>query len=231
MFEQETNLVFAALFFIISHIGLATEPMRGILIKAFGRTFYFFLFSIVSIVALVWLMIAFAGAPYAQIWSPPGELRYVPLAIMPFACLFFVAGISTSHATVLSDGKLSKSAIETLGILRITRHPLMWAFALWGLSHMAANGNQADLILFGTVTILALVGMVRLDSKHKKTQGARFEALAATTSLIPFAAILSGRNKLALKEIGVWEIAGALALYAALILSHQWALGVSPLPV
>jgi len=230
MMDNETNLIFAALFFIISHIGLASEPMRGVLVKILGRNFYLIFFSVISALAMIWLIVAFITAPPVEIWSPPQELRLIPLAVMPFACILFVTGISTSKATVLSDGALTKGTIKTPGILRITRHPIMWGFALWGLSHMAANGNQTDLILFGMIVFLALAGMKRLDTKHRKTQGAAFEEFAAKTSLIPFAAILSGRNKLALKEINKLEIAGGLALYAALLTGHEWVIGVTPLP-
>ena len=51
-----------------------------------------------------------------------------------------------------------------------------------------------------------------------------------TTSLVPFAAILSGRSKLDWRGIGWWRPLLGLVLYAALLHLHLLAFGVSPLP-
>ena len=53
------------------------------------------------------------------------------------------------------------------GILKVTRHPMMWAFGLWALAHIAANGDLRSLLLFGSMAVLALYGTVRLDAKRR----------------------------------------------------------------
>ena len=57
--------------------------------------------------------------------------------------------------------------------------------------------------------------------------GARFEEV---TSVIPFAAILQGRARVSLGEIGVGRVAGGVLLYGVLLFGHQAVIGVSPLP-
>jgi uncharacterized membrane protein len=56
---------------------------------------------------------------------------------------------------------------------------------------------------------------------------ARFEQ---QTSVVPFAAIASGRQKLVLAELGLWRVALGLAGWAVMLALHRWLLGVSPLP-
>ena len=53
---------------------------------------------------------------------------------------------------------------------------------------------------------------------------------AAKTSAFPFAALLEGRVRLRELRLDPWRAVAALALYAALIAAHPYAIGVSPLP-
>ena len=46
---------------------------------------------------------------------------------------------------------------------------------------------------------------------------------------MPFAAIIDGRQKLILSEIGLWRVALALALYVLFVWLHPLLFGVSPL--
>jgi uncharacterized membrane protein len=52
-----------------------------------------------------------------------------------------------------------------------------------------------------------------------------------TTSVLPFAAILSGRTRMDWAGIGWWRPLLALAVFLALFLLHSSVIGVSPLPV
>src|SRR3546814_16088863 len=89
------------------------------------------------------------------------------------------------------------------GILAITRHPVMWAFALWALAHVPANGTAADLILFGSIAILALVGTLTIDAKKRRPWGeAEWARFAGPTSNLPFAALLAARARLRPGGIG-----------------------------
>ncbi len=55
--------------------------------------------------------------------------------------------------------------------------------------------------------------------------------IALTTSVLPFAALASGRAKVGLREIGVWRLLAGVALYLALLLAHEPFIGRSALPV
>jgi uncharacterized membrane protein len=104
----------------------------------------------------------------------------------------------------------------------------MWGVALWALAHVLANGAAAAVVLFGTFTILALVGTLLIDHKFRMRRGTEWLRLAAATSNLPLVAIVAGRQHLVPGEIGWLRIGIALALYVALLALHPWLFGVSP---
>ncbi len=224
------GLALAAAFFTASHVGLSSSRLRGWLVARLGRPVFLALYSVVTVGALAWLVFAYARAPYLELWPRAEWTSYLPLVLMPLAAVLLVAGLSTANATVTSDGRLPAGADPAPGILKVTRHPVMWAVILWAASHMPANGDAAALIFFGSFLALALFGTALLDAKHASTQGEAWPRFAATTSRVPFAATISGRNHVTLSDIGRAKVLGGLALYAAFLLAHEWLIGQSPLP-
>ena len=118
-----------------------------------------------------------------------------------------------------------------VGIMKITRHPVLWAVALWGTAHLRASGDAASIILFGGITLLALVGAAAQDARRRVQFDAVWQAFAERTSYLPFAALLRKRTRLRFGEIGWWRIALGLGLFAFLLWLHPWLFGVNPLPV
>ena len=68
-----------------------------------------------------------------------------------------------------------------------------------------------------------------IDRKLAARRGADWQRFADASSNLPFAAILAGRQRLVLAEIGWWRIALALVIYVALLAAHPWLFGASPL--
>jgi len=83
--------------------------------------------------------------------------------------------------------------------------------------------------LFGGMLALALFGTAGIDRRSRERDPVNWTSFAAVTSNIPFAAIVSGRNRLVWSEIGWGRVVAAVALYVALILAHPYVIGVSPL--
>ena len=108
----------------------------------------------------------------------------------------------------------------------MTRHPVMWALGLWGLAHLAANGDLASTWFFGVVAALALGGTVLIDRKKRLALGSHWQRLAALSSNIPFAALATGRTRLRWRDVGVLRPLAALLLYAVLFLGHPIFTGV-----
>ena len=216
--EPMTHLVLAAVAFLATHY-IASTPLRAALVATLGKA-YLALYSLLAFATLGWMIWAFYHAPFINLWYAVA-LRPVPLFVMPIALVFMVCALATPNPTMVGREKLLKSTHPAHGILRITRHPLMWGFALWGASHIAARGDAAALIFFGTFIVLALSGAWLIDRRKAATLGADWKQFAAVTSNLPLAAIAGGRNQFKLAEIGWWKILLGLALYVALIMLHH----------
>jgi uncharacterized membrane protein len=119
---------------------------------------------------------------------------------------------------------------EVTGILRITRHPFLWGVALWAAFHLAANGDAASVVLFGTLLVLSVAGTFSIDAKRARKMADGWIAFAGRTSNVPFVAILSGRNSLRLGELLTYRQAAAVAVFLVLLFTHAWLFSASPFP-
>lgn len=209
---------------------LVAGRFRPSIAGALGEVAFRGLFSTLSVASLAFLVWSWAQAPFVELWPAGAGLRHVALAIMPFAFVFVVTALTTPNPTLAGPDVVMKGDLPVTGMVRITRHPMLWGFALWSAAHILANGDLAALLFFGAVLVVALNGMVSIDAKRARAFGAAWERFAAVTSRVPFVAIAGGRNRVVLAEIGLWRIALALALYAAVVAFHGRLFGVAILP-
>lgn len=222
--DPMTQLALATAAFLAAHF-VASTPVRPGLVKTLGENAYLGLYSLVSLAMLGWMIWAYTRAPVSPLW--PG-LRVAPLVVMPFALVLFACGLMSRNPTAVRQQGALRSSDAARGMLRVTRHPLMWAFALWGFSHMLARGDAAALIFFGGFVLLALSGTLLIDARKAATLGEDWQRFDAATSNIPFAAIIAGRNSFRPEEIGWKKLLVGLALYAALLLLHPYLFGTRP---
>jgi len=223
-------LIVAAVVFVGSHLLLAGTPLRGKLAIALTESGYLGLFSVTAAVAIVWLAWAYAVAPYQELWASGPWLKTLTWIVMIPAVFFFVLGFATPNPTAVQAERLFAEADVVQGVLRITRHPVMWGLGLWGIAHIIANGDLASVIFFGSLVLLALGGAANQQSRKRLLLGASWDRFAAATSYWPFGAIVAGRNKLVWSEIGLWRLLLAIVAYIALVAFHQLVIGVSPMP-
>ena len=100
----------------------------------------------------------------------------------------------------------------------MTRHPSCGG-GLWALLHLAANGDEASVIFFGSLAVLALAGTFLIDARRTRENAPGWGVFLQATSNLPFAAILERRQKLVAGEIGLWRVALALARLRRLLLA------------
>ncbi len=212
-----TNLIAACVAFLATHY-VSSTPLRAWLVARIGRI-YLGLYSLLALATLIWMVWAYYRVQFANLWYSPA-LYYVPLLVMPFAMVFFVCGLLTRNPTLVGQEQALKTEEPARGILRITRHPLMWGVALWAASHLFPHGDAASVIFFGTFLMLALSGTVLIDRRKAAALGDDWKRFAEKTSNLPFAAIAAGRNQLKLGEIGWRRILLGLALYLAVLFLH-----------
>jgi len=225
-----TNLLLAIACFIGAHFLVSSTRLRAILVGALGERLYLGFYSLLALWLLIWAGFAYHAAPYQELWGHLPGLAALPLVAMPLALLLLVAGYTSVNPTAVMQRPVGPGWKST-GILAVTRHPLMWAIALWALAHLAANGDLASLIFFGGIAIMALAGTRLLDAKKRRAWGERWAPFAAATSNLPFAAITQGRARFDPAGIGWWRLALAALLFAFLLWLHPIVIGVSALPL
>lgn len=226
------GLIAAAAFFVLLHLLVSGTALRGALVRVVGEGPYMGLFSLASLGGIVWLSIAYGAARGTGevFWAAGAGGKHATIAILLLALLLIVPGLTTPNPTsVKQEGALDKpDAVK--GMLRITRHPFLWGVALWAAGHLLVNGDTPSLILFGAMLVLAVFGTWSIDAKRRKALGGKWDAFAARTSNVPFAAILTGRQTFSIVEIGWWRLALAVLVWLGLIFAHPLLFGVSPLP-
>jgi uncharacterized membrane protein len=222
------SVLLAALFFAGVHLGVAGTQQRDHAVVALGTVGYQITFSLASVAGLAWMVLAYKHAPHLATWGTPEWCKPFAVLLMLPAFLLAVIGVTTPNPTAIAqEGSVSQ---PPQGIVRITRHPFLMGVAIWALVHVIANGDVASLVFFGTWAIVALAGTLSIDAKRRRLQGVAWKAFAAETSIMPFGAILAGRNHISWREIGLWRIAAALVAYTLMLAGHSHIIGVSPFP-
>ena len=213
-----TALVLATAAFLLTHFVTST-PLRAKLVAAIGEGPYRGAYSLVAFGALAWMIWAYARAPREVLWV---GWRTLPFVVMPIALLLIAGGYARNPMMVGAESIL-RSEQPARGMIRITRHPIMWGVMLWAAAHIAARGEAAALVFFGGFLVLAGLGTITMDRrKRANTDWGRF---ASVTSHVPFVAVAQGRNHVVWREIGWARPLAAALLFAALLFLHPWVSG------
>lgn len=219
-------LALAALVFLATHY-VASTPLRGALVRAIGEGPYRGLYVVAAFATIGWMAWAFRRAPFVPLWDG-GEFKAWAIALMPLVFILLVCGVTMRNPTAVGQEGALRSTDDPRGILRITRHPVLWAIGLWALVHLAARGDAASAIFFGAFAVLALTGTMLIDARKRRALGVEWTRFADVTSNVPFGAIVGGRNRLRAAEIGWGRPVAGLALFAVVLLLHPWLFGARP---
>lgn len=215
------QLGLAVLVFLASH-SLTNRPgFRRRAEAALGGSRGFTIaYSILSLLLLAWMIAAYRDAPTVVLWNQSPWMRWVPPLVMPVASVLAVAGLTTPNPFSIGPGGRGFDPARP-GILRLTRHPVLWAAGLWAGAHIVPNGDAAALILFLPLLLLAVAGPMMLDRKRRRVLGFEEWSRLAAFSTDPWAA---------LRETGWKRIVGGVVLYAVLLHLHQPVIGANPFP-
>jgi uncharacterized membrane protein len=124
------------------------------------------------------------------LYTPPVALRHLALLLMlPVFPLLLAAYL---------PGRVKRAA----------RHPMLLATKLWAVAHLLANGNVADVILFGSFLAWAVADRISLKRRAPRS--------------VPGAPPSAANDAIV--------VIGGLAIYAFFLLrGHAWLIGVAPI--
>ncbi len=178
----QMGLTGSALLFLATHF-LLSHPLRAPLVRALGEGVFQLVYSLVAIVTFG-LMIYFYDVigDEPPLW-PVGDAHHLAgTLLMWLGSILFVGSFVGNPAL---PGARRPSG-EPRGVLAITRHPMMWSFALWAAVHLMVVATPKALVLDTTIIVMALAGSVMQDRKKRLLLGRNWHDWSAQTAFVPF---------------------------------------------
>jgi len=138
-----TWLILGLILFLGAHsVRVVADNWRAEKIAAWGDKAFKGVYTLVSILGFYLLVVGYGEArlqPLA-LWNPPIFTRHISTLLMLLSSILLIATyIPRNHFK-----------------MRL-RHPMVLSVKVWALSHLLANGNLADLVLFGSFLIWAVL--------------------------------------------------------------------------
>lgn len=178
-------LIIAMAAFLGSHF-ILSHPLRAPLVRTLGLPTFLAFYSIVALATFGWVVLAFDRVPEGPgLWNGMALVPWLLASVMTLVALaLFFASLVGNPA--LPGAKVhGLSAVLPRGVLRITRHPMMMAFAIWAVSHMLVAPTARTFVLTGGLLVLALVGSHLQDRKKKALYGTEWRSWMKRTSFWP----------------------------------------------
>ena len=207
-------LALASAAFVGTHF-LMSHMLRRPLVARMGEGPFRGLYSLVSIVLfglMIWVYRRIGDQ--VPLWDA-GEAGWtVATALMFIGSILFVGSFVGNPA--LPGAPRPKGAPS--GVLAITRHPMMWGFALWAIAHVIVIATPKALVFDGAIIFLALVGAALQDRKKQGLMGETWHEWTAQTGFLPFAR--------GLRSPGTFALVGGTVLFLLATWLHPFPAGI-----
>ncbi|HEY0464926.1 MAG TPA: NnrU family protein, partial [Polyangiaceae bacterium] len=128
MFER---LALASFAWFAIHAFIAGSELRWWLVQRIGQRGFSAFFSLLSLASLLFLIDAYRKAAFYPLWFSPRIIHFLPLLVMPLSLMLLVGAFSVPNPTAVGAKKVLERTDAARGVLRITRHPFLWATVLW----------------------------------------------------------------------------------------------------
>jgi uncharacterized membrane protein len=208
--------------FAIVHSGLAAARMWGETI--IGARLYRILFALASLPLATILIIYFCNHRYDGLilWQVQ-DLPVIKTLVWVLSAISFIF-LYPATFNLLEIAAVLKPEVHLYetGIIRITRHPQMVGQIIWCLAHTLWIGST-----FMIVTSLGLIAhhlfaVWHGDRRLEKRYGESFLKVKERTSVLPFQAIIDGRQTLELGEFLKPAYLGVTGFVLLFWYGHPW---------
>ena len=137
-------VLFAGVHFIPSLAPSLKEKCLAVM----GEGGYKGIFSLLLLGAFALMIFGWRSAQGDFVYLPPVNLRVFALALLGLA--FVLMAVSSR-----------KSRLRL-----IVRHPQLTGVSLWGISHLLLNGDSRSIVLFGGLTLWAVVEIFAINKRE-----------------------------------------------------------------
>ena len=160
--------------------------MRAGLAGRLGERGFQIVYSIVAIATFVMIVQAYRGMPpEPPLWAVDDPLWILASLLVLIASILFIGSLIGNPALPAPNAAAAARA-EPRGVFAITRHPMMWGFALWAAVHLTVLAAPKAMVFDGAILVLALFGAAGQDRKKAAHMGEAWHEWTAQTAFIPF---------------------------------------------
>lgn len=178
-----TSLIAASITFVGTHFALS-HPLRAPLVRLLGATGFMALYSLVALAAMAWMAFSFRAAG-GELLGGSGKLGWIVASVLTLPAILLLLGSFVGNPALPAPGAEKAARREPRGVFRVTRHPMMWSFALWAISHLALWWSWRTNVVALAILVLALLGAHLQDRKKREVMGEAWSAWETKTSYWP----------------------------------------------
>ncbi len=186
--------------FVFAHSGGAA--LRPWAEKHISPRLYRILFAVTSLPLAIILVIYFFNHRYdgLQLWQVQGVPGVQVLVWVLSAISFLFLYPATFNLLEIAAIQKPQVHLYETGIIRITRHPQMVGQVIWCIAHTLWIGTTFTLITSIGLVLHHVFGVWHGDRRLSYRYGEAFSEVKQRTSIIPFMAILDGRQSIKWQE-------------------------------
>ncbi|UKO99210.1 NnrU family protein [Nostoc sp. UHCC 0870] len=188
------------LIFAIAHSGGAA--LRPWAEKRIGPRLYRIIFALISLPLAVIVITYFFNHRYegAQLWQVQGVPGVKATVWVLSAISFLFLYPATFNLLEIAAIQKPQVHLYETGVIRITRHPQMVGQIIWCVAHTLWLGTSFTLVTSIGLVLHHLFGVWHGDRRLHSRYGEAFEIVKQRTSIMPFAAVIDGRQSLKWQE-------------------------------
>lgn len=167
-------LILGLVLFLGTHsVRIFAETWRGGMIKRLGPQGWKGLYSAIALLGLVLIVVGYGSARTApvELWPASTGARHLASLLTLFSFILVTAAYIPANR-----------------IRARLRHPMVLGVKLWAGAHLISNGNVADLVLFGSILIWAILDFRAARMRDRAAGVTRVAAGLLSRDLIVVAA-------------------------------------------
>ncbi|HEX8886785.1 MAG TPA: NnrU family protein [Noviherbaspirillum sp.] len=186
-------LIGLVIFLGVHSTRIVADGWRGAQIARIGPGPWKLGYTVLSLIGFYLLLWGYGAARQTPVvlWTPPVAMRHIAGLLMLIAFVLLVA-----------------TYVPRNGIKARVHHPMVLSVKLWALAHLLANGTLADVLLFGSFLVWAVLSF-RAARQRDRAAGTRYPAGTLTATLATV-------------------VVGGVAWAAFAFRLHEWLIGVRP---
>lgn len=224
MEAHKTSIVVFILIIIFAIIHSGGAALRNKAELIIGPRLWRLVFVSLSLPSAIILIGYFLTHRYdgIRLWNLQGNsfVFYIVWALTAISFIFLYP--ATYNLLEIPSVQKPKVRIYSTGIMRITRHPQAIGQIIWCIAHSLWIGTSFTLITSFGLICHHLFAIWHGDKRLEFKFGEEFYKFKETTSVIPFLAIIDGRQDFKLKEFFKFSQIGILIAIIVIWTSHKY---------